>query len=120
MTDQIDKLRTLNGELCAEINALTAANRALEAELRLARDEVRTVLNNTEEAKLKAEREYEKYREWMDTPRDEAWERELKMANESRDYWHGEYTKLNAVLRDAVKLLNGRGEYTAARKEGGE
>ena len=56
----------------------------------------------------------------MDTPRDEAWERELKLANESRDYWHGEYMKLNAVLRDAVKLLNGRGEYTAARKEGGD
>lgn len=119
MTDQIDKLKQLNGELCAEVNALTAANRALEAELRIARGEVRTVLNNTEEAKLKAEREYEKYREWMDTPRDEAWERELKLANESRDYWHGEYTKLSATLKDAVKLLNGRGEYTV-RKEGGD
>ena len=26
MTDQIDKLRTLNGELCAEVNALTRAH----------------------------------------------------------------------------------------------
>lgn len=110
MTDQTDKLRAM-------VDELTAANRALEAELRIARGEVRTVLNNTEEAKLKAEREYEKYREWISEPRDKAWERELKLANESRDYWHGEYTKLNAVLRDAVKLLNGRGEYTAARKE---
>lgn len=117
MTNQIDKLKQLNGELCAEVNALTAANRALEAELRIARGEVRTVLNNTEEAKLKAEREYEKYREWMDTPRDEAWERDLKLANESRDYWHGEYIKLNATIRDAVKLLNGRGEYTAVKRE---
>lgn len=104
-------------ELTAKVDELTAANRALEAELRIARGEVRTVLNNTEEAKLKAERECEKYREWMDTPRDEAWERELKLANESRDYWHGEYMKLNAVLRDAVKLLNGRGEYTAVKRE---
>lgn len=109
---EIDKLR-------ARVDELTAANRALEAELRLARGEVRTVLNNTEEAKLKAEREYAKYREWMSRPRDEAWERELKLANESKDFWHGEYMKLSAVLRDAVKLLNGRGEYTV-RKEGGE
>ena len=52
---------TETDELRARVDELTAANRALEAELRLARGEVRTVLNNTEEAKLKAEREYEKY-----------------------------------------------------------
>lgn len=32
MTDQIDKLRTLNGELCAEVNAKDKRIRELEAE----------------------------------------------------------------------------------------
>lgn len=99
---------------CAEkeLDELTAKNRALEAELRMARGEVRTVLNNTEGAKLKAEREYERYRNYMEQPRDEAWEREIALARTSRDFWHGKYDELERCVRDAVTLLKGRGKYT--------
>lgn len=106
---------------CAEkeLDELTAANRALEAELRMARGEVKTVLNNTEEAKLKAEREREKYREYMEQPRDEAWERELRIAKESKDFWHDAYCELSRTVTDAVKVLNGRGKYVVAEVDDG-
>jgi len=96
-------------ELQAKVDELTAENRALERELRMARGEVKTVLNNCEEAKLKAEREAEKYRAWMEESRDEAHEREMKLTRASRDFWHDKYDELSRTMTDAVKVLNGRG-----------
>jgi predicted RNase H-like nuclease (RuvC/YqgF family) len=101
-------------DLQARIDELTAANRALEAELRIARGEVRTVLNNTEVARMKAEAEREKYREWMEQPRVEAWERELALAKKSADFWQREHSELERCIVDAVTLLRGRGKYTVA------
>jgi len=98
-------------ELQAKVYELTAKNRALERELKMARGEVKTVLNNCEGAKLKAEREAEKYRTWMEQSVDEMHERELKRANEGRDFWHTKYDDLARVVTDAVKFLNGRGKY---------
>lgn len=110
-----DTMETLQ----AKVDELTAANRALEAELRMARGEVKTVLNNTEGARLKAEREYEKYRMWMEQPRDEAWERELRTARESKEFWHDAYCELSRTVIDAVKVLNGRGKYVVAEADDG-
>lgn len=110
-----DTMETLQ----AKVDELTAANRALEAELRMARGEVKTVLNNTEGARLKAEREYEKYRAYMEQPRDESWERELRTARESKDFWYDAYKELCKSIADAVKVLNGRGKYVVAEVDDG-
>lgn len=91
---------------CAEkeLDELTARNRALEAELKLARGEVKQVLHNTETARQKAERAAADYRRWMEQPRDESWERELKMAKSTGEYWKGLYDEAAKALENVRKI----------------
>lgn len=99
------------------IDKLTAEKRALEAELRMARGEVKTVLNNTETARQKAERAAADYRRWMEQPRDESWERELKLAKSTGDFWKEQYDKAMKKLANVRKIASSDKPYTLVEEE---
>ncbi len=103
---------------CADkqLDELTAENRALKAELKLARGELKNVLHNTEQAKLKAERTIEEYRKLMAQPVEDRWKREIELVRSSRDHWKGECEEAVARLVDARSVLDRTKKYTLVKE----
>ena len=95
-------------EMQARIDELEAENRALKQEIKVCNGNMRCAIHNAEIAKVKAERMRADYERRLAEEPDEFWRREVKRANDSRDFWKAKCDEMSETVQGAVKVLRGQ------------